>query len=74
LKGEEIPLPARICAVADVFDALTSGRVYRPVGMSVQDTAEDILAGAGTRFDPRVVEAFRGARDRLEVALQEVST
>jgi len=73
IKGEEIPLPARICAVADVFDALTSGRVYRPVGMSVQETAEDILAGAGTRFDPRVVEAFRGARGRLEAALQEVS-
>ena len=65
LKGEEIPLPARICAVADVFDALTSERVYRSVVDSVADARDRIVAGSGTWFDPRVVEAFEAAYDRI---------
>ncbi len=58
LKGEEIPFPARICAVADVFDAMTSSRVYRRAGIDVDEARRQILAGAGTRFDPKVVDAF----------------
>lgn len=58
LRGADIPLAARICAVADVFDALTSGRVYRPNALSLEHTLKMIKAGSGSRFDPAVVEAF----------------
>ena len=57
LAGKEIPLAARILSVADAYDAITSDRPYRK-GMS-QDKAEAILhEGAGTQWDPQVVEAF----------------
>jgi HD-GYP domain-containing protein (c-di-GMP phosphodiesterase class II) len=57
IAGEEIPLGARILAVADTYDALTSNRPYRSA-MS-HETAIDILnSGAGTQWDPRVVDAF----------------
>jgi len=52
LKGEEIPLLARILAVADVYDALTSRRAYREPWTHEQ-AREYVLAGAGTQFDPR---------------------
>ncbi|MEJ1365239.1 MAG: HD domain-containing phosphohydrolase, partial [Candidatus Sedimenticola sp. (ex Thyasira tokunagai)] len=57
LQGEQIPLPARIMALADVYDALISRRPYKePVPHSeVMDT---ILSGAGKHFDPEVVEVF----------------
>ncbi len=57
LAGEGIPLPARIVAVADVFDALTHVRPYK-VAWSVQDAAEEIARQSGTQFDPQVVAAF----------------
>jgi HD-GYP domain-containing protein (c-di-GMP phosphodiesterase class II) len=57
LKGEEIPLSARIFAVVDVWDALRSDRPYRD-GWSAQETRDYILAESGKHFDPRVVEAF----------------
>lgn len=57
LAGDRITLGARILAVADVFDALTSDRPYR-AGMPVQRAIEIITEGRGTQFDPRVVEAF----------------
>ncbi|MDT8339874.1 MAG: response regulator [Longimicrobiales bacterium] len=56
-QGEEIPLPARICAVADFFDALTTTRVYRPA-VSPEDTLEMMRARAGQHFDPDVLDAF----------------
>jgi len=57
LKGEEIPLGARIVAVADTFDAITSARPYRAA--SAHNKAIDILRDeAGTRLDPDVVKAF----------------
>lgn len=57
LRGEEIPLYARICAVADVFDALTSTRPYkRP--WSVEEARDWIIGESGKHFDPAVVEAF----------------
>ncbi len=57
LTGEDIPLPARIFAVVDVYDALTSDRPYRPAW--THDAAIDhIRAQAGTHFDPRIVDAF----------------
>jgi putative two-component system response regulator len=57
LKGSEIPLCGRIVAVADVYDALTSDRPYRP-RMSKQKALAIIEAGSGTHFDPVLVEAF----------------
>jgi len=57
LKGEEIPLPARIFAVADVFDALTSDRPYRKA-WTKESAIEYIKNESGKHFDPRVIEAF----------------
>jgi putative nucleotidyltransferase with HDIG domain len=57
LVGEEIPLAARIFAVADVFDAMTSERPYE-AARSSEEAIEIIRAEAGRQFDPRVVEAF----------------
>lgn len=58
LKGEQIPLQARIIAIADVFDALTTDRSYRKA--SDADEALNILdAAAGTHFDPILLKAFR---------------
>ncbi|MEW6402829.1 MAG: HD domain-containing phosphohydrolase, partial [Chloroflexota bacterium] len=57
LKGEEIPLSARIFAVVDVYDALRSDRPYR-AGRSKEGTLEHIHQGRGTHFDPAVVDAF----------------
>jgi putative two-component system response regulator len=57
LVGEAIPLSGRITAVADVFDALTHARSYKPA-WSIEDAVREITAQAGRQFDPRVVEAF----------------
>jgi HD-GYP domain-containing protein (c-di-GMP phosphodiesterase class II) len=57
LAGETIPLQARMAAVADVWDALTSDRAYRPA-WSAQRALDHIVAGAGSQFDPDCVEAF----------------
>jgi HD-GYP domain-containing protein (c-di-GMP phosphodiesterase class II) len=58
LAGEEIPLAARIIAVADAFDALTRDRPFHK-RVNVRVAVEEIRKGAGTQFDPKVVEAFR---------------
>jgi putative two-component system response regulator len=60
LKGEEIPLAARIVALADFYDALTSNRCYRSA-YSHEDTVELIEQASGTHFDPDVVAAFRAS-------------
>jgi putative nucleotidyltransferase with HDIG domain len=57
LRGEEIPLGARIFAVADTLDAIVSDRPYRR-GASFDDARKEISRCSGTQFDPRVVEAF----------------
>ena len=57
LKGEEIPLAARIFAVVDVYDALTSNRPYR-AGWSRRKTLKYIREQAGIHFDPQIVELF----------------
>ena len=74
LKGEEIPLAGRIVAVADVFDALTSDRPYRPA-LSAADARAHIAAGRGTAFDPQVVDAFLGdvGRARRDGSSQPVA-
>jgi hypothetical protein len=65
LAGEAIPLAARIVAVADVFDALTSARAYRPAH-SVEEAIALVTARAGTQLDPTVVEALQRALARHE--------
>jgi diguanylate cyclase (GGDEF)-like protein/putative nucleotidyltransferase with HDIG domain len=57
LAGEEIPLEARILAVADAYEAMTADRPYR-AALGHDAAREELLACAGTQFDPRVVEAF----------------
>lgn len=57
LQGKSIPLSARIVALADVYDALTSNRVYRPA-VSHEVAREWIVSNYGSQFDPEVVEAF----------------
>ena len=57
LKGEEIHLGARIIAVADTFDAMTTKRVYRDA-KDKKVSIEEIITCSGTQFDPQVVETF----------------
>ncbi len=61
IGGEAIPFEARIAAVADSFDAMTSDRPYRPDGMSVEAAMAEIARCSGTQFDPRVVAAAQEA-------------
>ena len=64
LEGDHIPLCARIVAVADVYDALTSVRPYKAAWAS--DKAMDYVASqAGRHFDPRMVKVFLGAKDKV---------
>ncbi|WP_223589606.1 HD-GYP domain-containing protein [Neobacillus bataviensis] len=58
LKGEEIPYLARIAAIADAFDAMTSTRSYR-AALPVEEAYKRILEGKGTQFDPNLVEKFK---------------
>jgi putative nucleotidyltransferase with HDIG domain len=60
VSGEDIPLEARVIAVADVYDSLTSDRPYRKA-MSTYEAKEIIVKGSGTEFDPKVVNAFLAA-------------
>ena len=70
LKGEEIPLSARIMAVADVFDALLSRRSYKPP-FTFDEAMKIMEEGRGTQFDPVIVDAFLENRDRInEITLQ----
>ncbi len=64
LRGEEIPLVARIVAVADAYDAMTSDRPYRRA-MAARDALAEIRAKAGIQFDPAVVEAFSKVMETL---------
>ena len=57
LRGEEIPIEARILALADAVEAMASDRPYRD-GMAVHDILNEVRANAGVRFDPKVVAAF----------------
>jgi HD-GYP domain-containing protein (c-di-GMP phosphodiesterase class II) len=57
LAGEDIPLFARIIAVADVFDAMTSNRPYRK-GLPQEEAVAELLKGADTKYDKKVVDAF----------------
>ena len=58
LKGENIPLDARILAVADSYDAMTSQRPYRKESRTKEEALEELIRNAGTQFDPNVVRVF----------------
>jgi len=64
LAGGAIPLTARIITVADTFDAMTSPRTFR-AAKTVSGALSELRQGAGTQFDPMVVEAFLAVADRL---------
>jgi HD-GYP domain-containing protein (c-di-GMP phosphodiesterase class II) len=65
-KEEEIPLSARIVAVADVFDALTSSRPYKEA-FSLEITYKFLLEGRGKHFDPEMIDVLMMNKSRLEV-------
>jgi HD-GYP domain-containing protein (c-di-GMP phosphodiesterase class II) len=71
LRGEEIPLGARIIAVADTFDAMTTDRPYRPA-LSQAFALQEILRQSNAQFDPQVVAAFeRYATTQLGIAIDQ---
>jgi diguanylate cyclase (GGDEF)-like protein/putative nucleotidyltransferase with HDIG domain len=72
LKGEEIPLGARILSIADAFDAMRSWRPYK-TSLSMQDSLNQLRAKAGTDFDPNLVELFIRNIDQLENAATEAA-
>lgn len=75
LKGEEIPLSARIVSLADIYDALVSPRRYKD-GFKHEDVMDIILKGDGrimpSHFDPKVLEAFKDVSDELKRLNEEV--
>jgi len=71
LAGEAIPLHARVVAIADAFDAMTSGRAYQ-AAVSMETAREELLRCAGSHFDPVCVEAFIRAFEKLDVQVGEL--
>ena len=71
LKGEEIPLMARILAVADAYDAMGSDRPYRS-GMDVEQVEQIFRRGAGQQWDARIIEAYFAVRDDIPQYLQRL--
>lgn len=69
LKGREIPVEGRIAAIADVFDALTSDRVYRPA-IPAADALALMSSGAGTHLDAELLDEFLGALPALTEILE----
>jgi diguanylate cyclase (GGDEF)-like protein len=66
LSADQIPLEARILAVADAFEAMTADRVYSPA-LGDDAARDELVAGSGAQFDDEVVTAFLRARDRRDV-------
>ena len=69
LKGEEIPISARIMAIADVYDALISVRVYKPA-FTPEKALEIIFSESGTHFDPDILRVVEGIKDDLIAAVE----
>lgn len=64
LVGEDIPLPARMMAIADVYEAMVSKRLYKP-SYAHEDVVEILEDGAGTLFDPTIIEVFLKIADKF---------
>jgi len=69
LRGKEIPVEGRIAAIADVFDALTSDRVYRPA-IAATDALELMASGAGSHLDAQLLDEFLGALPAITEVLE----
>ena len=69
LAGENIPFEARIAAVADSFDAMTSDRPYRPDGMSLEAAMAELIRCSGAQFDPKMVDAMVSAVEGGRISL-----
>lgn len=72
LSGENIPLPARIMAIADVYDALSTKRVYKDA-YPQEKCVQIIKEGRGTQFDPYIVDAFLNVVDKFDEVRQQFS-
>jgi len=72
LRGTDLPLAARVFAVADSLDAMTSDRPYRRAG-SWSGARDEIVAQSGKQFDPEVVDAFREREDALKEARRDLA-
>ena len=70
LSGEDIPLSARIMAIADVFDALVSKRRYKDA-FSYEQAFSIIQEESGSHFDPKLTEAFLSVREQVEAYLSD---
>lgn len=64
LRGDAIPIEARIASIADVFDALTNVRVYKPA-YSLDEAVRQMADARGRQFDPVILDAFEAARDEI---------
>lgn len=71
LKGEEIPLNARIIGIADAFDAMTANRVYRKK-LDLEYVLEELRKGRGTQFDPNLVDILLGLIDDGTIDVNEI--
>ncbi len=72
VKGESIPLPARILAVADAYDAMTSERPYRP-SMDPENAKAELIRCAGTQFDKEIVQAFLKTIEGYDVGIAQTA-
>jgi putative two-component system response regulator len=72
LRGNDIPIPARLMALADVYDAMSSRRVYKSA-MEHDDVAKTIIQAKGSHFDPDVVGAFVSAMSEFKGIAEKFS-
>jgi len=72
LRGEQIPIAGRICAVVDVFDAMTAERPYRPA-FPPEAVLETMRQGRGTHFDPRLLDLFMGRLDEVHEVREQLA-
>ena len=71
LAGEQIPLHARIMAIADVFDAVSQKRCYRDA-MPLEESFSIIEKGSGSDFDPRLVKIFLDAKEEVKELMEAI--
>ncbi|MBV8032094.1 MAG: response regulator [Betaproteobacteria bacterium] len=72
LKGADIPWPGRLMAIVDSFESMTTTQFYREP-LNVLEAAAEIQEGSGTRFDPKLVEAFKRALPQMKKVLETYS-